>query len=322
MSSTKQFQDAFEAGADDFLIKPFNKYELLMRIQFNLKLAKARNENRKQQELLKTQKQEAITQRDIILKQKADLTDDLNYARFVQNAILPTSSHVSTIFGDHFIYHRPKNIVSGDFYWVARKKDLCIVAVGDCTGHGMSGALLTMTGAAFLNEIVGRLHNLTADVILNELRKKVIHFLNQKGEIGEASNGMDISLCIYNPANKIIQFSGANNSLYLVRKGEPLEIFVGDRMPIGYFFDYDQPFTRREYPVLENDMIYLFTDGYPDQFGGPYEKKFRYSQFRELIEKASSLPMEEQKNLVRSTMEDWMEGYEQIDDILVMGIKL
>jgi serine phosphatase RsbU (regulator of sigma subunit) len=101
-----------------------------------------------------------------------------------------------------------------------------------------------------------------------------------------------------------------------------MEIFKGDRMPIGYFFEYDQPFTRREYPILENDMIYLFTDGYPDQFGGPYEKKFRYSQFRELIEKASVLPIQEQKILIQSTMEDWIEGYEQIDDILVMGIRL
>lgn len=322
MSSTKQFQEAFEAGANDFLVKPFNQYELLMRVQFNLKLAQARNERRKQQELLKIQKQEAINQRDIISKQNADLLDDLNYARFVQHAILPSALEINTIFVDHFVYNRPKYIVSGDFYWTAQKGDLSIMAVGDCTGHGMSGALMTMAGAAFLNEILITHQTITADGILNDLRRKVIQLLNQKGDIGEASNGMDIALITYNKTNKMIQFAGANNPMYLMREGQPMEIFKGDRMPIGFFFEYDQPFNRIDYQAQDDDIIYLFSDGYPDQFGGPYEKKFRYNQFRELIEKAFPLPMEEQQSLIKTTMDNWMEGYEQIDDMLVVGVKL
>jgi len=322
MSSTKQFQEAFLAGADDFLIKPFNTYELLLRIQLNLKLARKGIEIKKQHELLKIQKQEAINQRDIIYQQKNDLMDDLHYARYVQNAILPSAKDFNELIGNHFIYDRPKYIVSGDFYWVTQKEERTVIAVGDCTGHGMSGGLMTMAGAAFLNEIVNATHQLRTDQILNDLRRKVIQLLNQKGNIGEAANGMDISLCIYNKENQTIQFSGANNPLYLVRKNEPLEIFKGDRMPIGFFFEHEQPFTEKEIKVSKGDSIFMFTDGYPDQFGGSFEKKFRYNQFRDLLEKAASCPtMEEQLELIQKTMNEWIEGYEQLDDMLILGIR-
>lgn len=322
VSATMLFQDAFAAGVDDFLIKPFNAYELLLRIQLNLKLALKNSEIKKQNDLLTSQWQEAINQRDIIIKQKGDLMDDLHYARYVQNAILTSANDFNRIFPDHFIYNLPKYIVSGDFYWVTQKNNLSIAAVGDCTGHGMSGALMTMSGVAFLNEIINTIHELNADQILNELRKKVIHLLNQKGDIGEASNGMDIAICIYNEENQILQFAGANNPLYIVRKDGPLEILKGDRLPIGYFFAYDRPFTKQEIHVGKGDNIYMFTDGYADQFGGPFGKKFRYAQFRELIEKTALIAtMGEQQELIKSTMDSWIHGYEQIDDMLIMGIR-
>jgi phosphoserine phosphatase RsbU/P len=323
MSSTRQFQEAFSAGADDFLLIPFNTYELLMRIHLNLKLAEKGYEVNRQHELLRTQKQEAINQRDIIISQKTELMDDLRYARFIQYAILPSAAVLQDMFEDHFIYNQPKNIVSGDFYWVTRKEDTTIVAVGDCTGHGMSGALMTMAGAAFLNEIVIGSSLLSADQILNDLRKKVIQLLNQKGDIGEASNGMDIALCIYNERNYTLQFAGANNMLYLMRKAASLEIIKGDRMPIGFYFNNEQSFSKHEIQVSKGDMIYLFSDGYPDQFGGPQGKKFRYNQFRELIEKTASLPsMWEQLEMVKNTMDIWIDGYEQIDDMLILGIRI
>jgi serine phosphatase RsbU (regulator of sigma subunit) len=186
----------------------------------------------------------------------------------------------------------------------------------------MSGALMTMVGVTFLNEIINSEENLDANEILNGLREKVIQLLNQKGDIGEASNGMDITLCIYNEKLGTVQFAGANNSLYLVREGKKMEIFKGDRMPIGFFFEEEIPFTKQEFQISKDDTFYLFSDGYPDQFGGPFEKKFRYNQFRDLLLVASSYTsMDQQLDLIRNTIEDWMEGYEQIDDMLVMGFR-
>lgn len=322
MSSTKQLQEAFNAGADDFLIKPFNAYGLLLRVQLNLNLAEKGTEIKKHQELLKEQKQEAIRQHDIIFKQKKDLMDDLNYARFVQNAIMPSVKELNDVFDGHFIFNRPKYVVSGDFYWMVRKQGYIMIAAGDCTGHGMSGALMTMAGVAFLNEIINTSHHFSADQILNDLRDKVIQLLNQKGEVGEASNGMDIALCVYNETSQIIQFAGANNPLYLVKKGGTLEVFKGDRMPIGFYFENNKSFIKTEIQLSKGDTIYLFSDGYPDQFGGPYEKKFRYNQFRELIENAAALSsMESQLELIQRTMDEWIQGFEQLDDMLVLGVK-
>ena len=322
VSSTKLFEESFTAGVDDFLVKPFTKYELLLRIKLNLKLALRNSEIKKQNKLLRIQKQEAINQRDIIIKQKGDLMADLNYARFVQNAILTSPDDFNRIFKNHFTYNRPKYIVSGDFYWVTQKNNLSIAVVGDCTGHGMSGALMTMSGVAFLNEIINTIPHLNADQILNELRTKVIHLLNQKGDIGEASNGMDIALCIYDEANGTLQFAGANNPLYVVHKGKELEIFKGDRLPIGYFFSYDHPFSRQIIKIEKGDTIYMSTDGYADQFGGPFGKKFRYAQFRELMEKAALITsMEEQMDLIKSSMDSWINGYDQVDDMLIIGIR-
>lgn len=322
MSSTKQFQEAFEAGADDFLVKPFTAYELLMRIQMNLKLAEKGKELKKHHQLLDEQKREAIEQRDIIFQQKKDLLDDLHYARHVQNAVMPSADDLNNILEACFVFNRPKYIVSGDFYWVSKKNDLTIIAIGDCTGHGVSGALMTIAGVAFLNEIILSSHSLKADEILNELRDKVIHFLKQKGDIGEASNGMDIALCMYNEKTHVLQFAGANNVLYLVRKSKPLEIYRGDRMPIGFFYQHYHPFSVKEISLAKGDTIYLFTDGYIDQFGGALGKKFRYYQFRELIQEIVLLPsMEHQSFLLKETIDKWMQGYEQTDDMLVMGIR-
>ena len=322
MSSTRQFQEAFEVGANDFLVKPFNEYELHTRIEQNLRMAEREAEIKRQHELLKEQRQEAINQRDIIFQQKTMLTDDLNYAQHIQKAILPRKEILDDLFDGHFIFNLPKNIVSGDFYWAKRKNDQIIFAVGDCTGHGLSGALMTMAGAAFLNEVVSGNGVLRADKILNELRNRIIYLLNQKGELGEASNGMDLALCIYDTKKGILQFSGANNPVYVIRPGQPLEIFKGNRMPIGIYLISDQPFTNYEMPISKGDQIYLFTDGYPDQFGGPMGQKFRYNQFRNLIFNISGLAsMDDQLEVVATSMSDWIKGHEQIDDMLVVGVR-
>jgi phosphoserine phosphatase RsbU/P len=322
MSSTRQFQKAFEAGANDFLIKPFNEYELMMRVMLNLNLAEKNSEIKHQNELLKNQRQEAINQRDTISFQKNMLLEELNYASYIQRAVLPSQTVLSQLFNSFFIYNRPKNIVSGDFYWTIKKNNQIIIVVGDCTGHGMSGALMTMAGVTFLNEITSGTFELSADRLLNDLRNKVIHLLNQKGEIGEASNGMDLALCIYNEQENSLQFSGANNPIYFVRSAPYLEFIKGDRMPIGFYFNELKPFSKHEIQISKGDKIYLFSDGYPDQFGGPLGQKFRYNQFRDLISRASLLPtMDEELELITYTMDNWIKGNEQVDDMLILGIQ-
>jgi serine phosphatase RsbU (regulator of sigma subunit) len=150
----------------------------------------------------------------------------------------------------------------------------------------------------------------------------VIYLLNQKGDLGEISNGMDIALCVYDETRHILQFSGAYNPIYLVRSDGTFEIFKGDRMPIGIFMDHDQPFSKIEIPISKGDTIYLFSDGYPDQIGGPLNQKFRYVKFRELITDAAAIAsMDEQFELIKNTMDQWIEGYEQIDDMMILGIR-
>lgn len=320
MSSTRKFQDAFIAGADDFLMKPFNKFELLLRIQHNINLAAKTAEIKKQHDLIKTQTQEALFQRDTIKRQQSELFEDLHYASYIQSAIFPEKSF-EDFFSSYFIFNKPKNIVSGDFYWLSKKNDLIIFVVGDCTGHGISGALMTMAGAAFLNEIINNNGQTEPGKILNDLRARVIKLLHQKGIIGEASNGIDLSLCVYDRTSGKMQFSGAYNSAYIVLGNNELKILKGDRMPIGIHINHESKFTCQEINICPEDTLYLFTDGYPDQFGGPFGQKFRYHQFQELVKKASLLPLSEQYNFFDKSFNEWKNGFEQVDDIMVIGVK-
>ncbi|RPH32684.1 MAG: response regulator [Bacteroidales bacterium] len=321
MSSSRKFQEAFIAGVDDFLIKPFNQYELLLRIQLNLKLANISAELKNQNELLVLQKQEVTQQKELIEKQQIDLLSGIRYASYIQKAILPEDVLIDELFSSNFILNKPRSIVSGDFYWVTQKNDLKFFAVGDCTGHGISGALMTMAGIAFLNEIVNDYNEYEADKILNELRLRVEKLLHQRGTAGEASNGMDIALCVYNSKKRIIQYAGANNPIYIIHADKSLDVFKADRMPVGIHFNHERPFTSKECIISQGDEVYLFSDGFPDQFGGSNGQKFRYDQFRELLIRCSSSPMNEQLKILENTLDDWMIGFEQIDDILVMGIK-
>ena len=215
----------------------------------------------------------------------------------------------------------PKDIVSGDFYWGIRKKGYQIIVAADCTGHGVPGAFMSMLGSAFLNEIIANIDDFKAADILNQLRQEVINALKQKGEEGEARDGMDIALCVINPDRSEISFAGANNPLYLVRDGALTKI-LGDRMPIGIHHAPYTPFNNRVLKIKKGDNLYLFSDGYADQFGGTKGKKFMYKPFQELIREISGETMERQKELLGDEFVKWKGNYEQVDDVLVMGIKV
>ena len=272
------------------------------------------------------QKKEIEEQRDLANKQKKRITDSIQYAQRIQNAVLPPVSFFDKNFSDYFILHQPKDIVSGDFYWTTRKDDVLIIAVADCTGHGVPGAFMSMLGVAYLNEIVNKIainkhiSTLNADDILNQLREMVITSLHQTGDTNEPKDGMDISICIIDFEHKKMQFAGANNPLYLIRNGE-IKQFSPDKMPVSYHQKRDIPFIRHDIELIPDDRIYMFSDGFIDQFGGKQGMKFLAKQFREMLLKIHTHTMTDQKAFLLKTFNDWKGERPQLDDVLIMGFR-
>lgn len=321
LSSTESLKAAYEVGADDFISKPFNQYELLIKVRSALNLVGKIKTISAQKEELEEKHEKVLEQHNIIAEQQGDILGDIRYSKRLQNSVLPTMEAVNDIIPEHFILNMPRNIVSGDFYWVGKHVNRRAIAVADCTGHGISGALMTMAGTAFLNDIMGKNVLLDPNEVLFELRRMVMHLLKQKGADGEASDGMDVSLTMLSPDNTKLYFAGANNPVYIVRNGE-MEILKGDRMPIGIHLNFKRPFTIHKVDVKKGDKIYLFSDGYADQFGGPRNKKFRYKQFQEVILENADKPFAEQKDILEKTIKDWKGDQYQVDDIMVLGYKI
>jgi serine phosphatase RsbU (regulator of sigma subunit) len=193
--------------------------------------------------------------------------------------------------------------------------------VADCTGHGVPGAFMSMLGTAFLNEIVNKSKIIHPNEILNRLRIQVITSLRQKGELGESNDGMDIALYVLDMKNKNLEFAGANNPLILFRNKELIQI-KGDKMPIGIHTRSDKPFTNHEMNILEEDVLYVFSDGFADQFGGPDQKKFMVKQLKNLLTDIHELEMEKQRDILENTFLEWKGKNPQIDDILILGVKI
>ncbi|MFO7827082.1 MAG: tetratricopeptide repeat protein [Bacteroidales bacterium] len=253
--------------------------------------------------------------------QKKQITDSIEYASRIQNAILPPPNYITQLIPEHFILFHPRDIVSGDFYWITKKAGKIFIAVVDCTGHGVPGAFMSMLGYSFLNEIVNKGGDLKANTILNQLRNQVKESLHQTGKNDDTKDGMDISLCIIDKANEKLQFAGAYNSLFFISSDKPATI-KGDRMPIGIYLKEKKTFTNHEIKIHQGDIFYLFTDGYVDQFGGKTKKKFRILPFKELLISVHKKPVHEQKTVLENTFLDWKGDLEQIDDILVFGFRI
>ena len=300
-----------------------NKQKQQISIQ-NSKLQQANEE-------VTSQRDEIESQRDLVMLQKShierihkEVTDSISYAKRLQNSALPKLNHVKAHLSDIFILFKPKDVVSGDFYWYAEVENQMVITVADCTGHGVPGAFMSMMGISMLKEIVVKEFVTQPDVVLRKLRKEVIKALGQKGEPGEQKDGMDISLCSINKETLELQWAGANNPCYIVRNGELREL-KADKMPIAIYEKMDK-FTLHEIQLEKGDIIYLFGDGYHDQFGGPSGKKFMSKRFKELLLSNSDKPLEGQKEILEKTIESWKNGYgkiyEQTDDITIMGIKI
>lgn len=248
-----------------------------------------------------------------------NITDSINYAKKIQTAILPQDGEFWALFPNSFVLFKPKDIVSGDFYWASQAGDYLFYATCDCTGHGVPGGFMTMLGTSLLNEIVNEKNVYEPSEILNQLRDKVIHSLKQSAA-AENKDGMDMSICRFDRKRTKLVFAGANNAMYLLRDNA-LEEFKPDKQPIG-FYGEKKPFSQKEIDLKKGDMIYTFTDGYADQFGGDKGKKFKYRNFEALLENIHPKSMKEQKQTLDDTIEKWRGDFEQLDDILVIGIRV
>ncbi len=273
---------------------------------------------------LQLQKNEIEQQKNLIEQKNCEITDSINYARKIQDNILLPESKLKQWLPQMFVYFKPKDIVSGDFYWFSKFENKYVITAIDCTGHGVPGAFLSMVGNTLLHEIVNIKHVFKPDVILTMLHTGIRLALNQSSEDSDSEDGMDMSLCTVDAKLHRFQFAGAKNNLYVVQ-GDKLKILKANYYSIGgrqLRPDMQIEFTCYDFMYDDNTSIYMFSDGYLDQFGGDKNEKFNTQRFREMILNNRNLPMEEQKNVLAETMDKWKGNRQQIDDFLVLGVKL
>ena len=289
-------------------------------------IMKLREQKLQQDKLILEQKvkertAEVVKQKEEIAEQKEEIEASIYYAKRIQRAIIPSDEFAEKILPEHFILWKPRDIVSGDFYWLSEMEGKIITVAADCTGHGVPGAFMSMLGVSFLNEIVANLGLEDAGIILDQLRNKVKTTLGQTGKEGEAKDGMDIAICIFDPKTKNLQYSGAYNPLYLIRNNEILET-KADKMPIGIYVKEKDHFTNHQIQLQKNDTVYIFSDGYVDQFGGETNGKFKPKRFKETILAIQKEPLPKQKEILDKTIEEWRGKNDQVDDILVIGFRV
>lgn len=271
--------------------------------------------------IIKAATAEIQAQKDELEEKNKNIMDSIRYAKRIQEAVIPADNQMAKIFPEHFVLFRPRDIVSGDFYWMMNKDGKALIAAADCTGHGVPGAFMSIMGISFLNEIANKKEVQTAAEALNQLRYSVITSLNQEGSESEAKDGMDISLCVFDFPNMKMQFAGAYNSLYMVRQGV-IETIKADRMPIGIHERDKEKFTNNDIDIRKGDQFYIMSDGYVDQFGGNDGKKFMAKRFKDLLLDIYTKPMNEQKEIFERELIKWRGDIEQVDDVLIIGIKV
>lgn len=312
-NETESIVSAFNLGAVDYIKKPFIKDELLARIKTHIEIKKQRDEI-------------AINLKEIEHKNEL-ITESIQYGQRIQNALLPSEAIFKAYIPDNFVLFLPKNIVSGDFYWTQQLQDTVFVAAADCTGHGVPGAFMSMLGISLLNEIVMTKRVFETDEILNQMRDKIIGSLNQGNSQGtNVKDGLDIALISINLTQKLLSFSGAYNPLLIVRKdpdtGDPIVIeHKADKMPVAHYRKM-RPFNKTTFHLETGDKIYLFSDGYIDQFGGTEDKKFMLHNLKQLLMNLHEAPMRKQKQILNERFIEWKGNRNQMDDVLIVGLNM
>jgi len=263
--------------------------------------------------------------RELVSLLQNEVLDDhfasLRYAGIIQNALMPDHEAMKGYLRDYFVLFLPRDIVSGDFYYVFRNREYLCIAAGDCTGHGVPGALLSILGISFLNDILQTRCDFRANRILNHMREKVMKALHQTGEKAITKDSIDIGLCIVDTLKKTLHFSGANRPLIMMRNNELTE-FKPDKMTIGLAPLAEHSFTCETIELQPGDSFYLFSDGYSDQFGEQTDKKFKQKNLKRVIGSVAQLPMDQQKEVLENTFMDWKGNTKQVDDVMVFGFQL
>ena len=250
-----------------------------------------------------------------------ETTWSLQYARKIQNALLPLNSYVQTVFPQHFVINLPQNIVSGDFYWVANKNNKRLAVVADSTGHGVPGAFMSLLGISSIQEIVSKMANLEPTKILEELREKIVYLLNYNYDDDTATDGLDIAICVIDDKKLILNYAGSNNPAFVIRDDVLIEL-----KPDKYFIwdsrTNKKAFTLKTFQLVPQDRIYMFSDGYSDQFGGDHDKKYSRRRLKKMLLDIYSLPLETQRDLLKMELKNWQGSNEQIDDIMVLAFEV
>lgn len=327
MQHTTDFARETGAGNFEASYTPLSKDDSLGHALLKMRDDLAENERVLEQKVIE-RTEEVVRQKSEIERKNEELeilykqvTDSIHYAKRIQDAILPTANTVKTLLRDSFILFKPKDIVSGDFYWVEGKNNLVYFAAVDCTGHGVPGAFMSLVGHNILKDIINNSNAVKPGEILDRMREGVVNTLKVDDSGKQAKDGMDMTLCALNYDTMELQYAAAFNPLYIIRNGELIQ-HQANKFPIGSFVGDKMNFDNHTIQLQKGDQIFIFSDGYADQFGGPSGKKFMVGNFRKLLTQIAPLDSATQKQKLDETLLTWQGGQEQVDDVLVIGVKI
>jgi DNA-binding response OmpR family regulator len=313
----------FEVGGVDYITKPFNAKELLVRVKTHIQISQQQLE---------------------ITKKNRHITDSINYAQRIQEAALPENNQIKELLPDHFVLYKPRDIVSGDFYWLRQIEHKAVIAVGDCTGHGVPGAFMSMLALSFLNEIIYDVSSISASKILTELSNKIKQLLKPNSDDKSLKDSIDMSLIVIDYENLTMQFCGAQSMMMLVREGDieslaeqtkeikrqydpennnTLFQISGVKRPVGFDFRLSKyEFYNLNLQLEEGDVVYLFSDGYIDQLGGEKALRFSRKKFKSLLHNIYNKPFDDQKVILEKELAEWRQNNTQLDDIVIFGFRV
>ena len=327
MERTTEFANQTGAGNFSAYYKPLSDGDSLGQALLKMRDDLAENERSLEQKVIE-RTEEVVRQKEEIQDKNQELeilykqvTDSIHYAKRIQEAILPPQELFDQLLPNSFVLYKPKDIVSGDFYWLDKKGDSVYFAAVDCTGHGVPGAFMSIVGSNLLKDAVNNTNYLAPAEIMDKLNEGVASTLHVGLSEKQTKDGMDMTLCAINYKKLELQFAAAFNPLYIVRDGQLIQ-HKADKFPVGAFIGETRKFANNTIQLQKGDTVYIFSDGYADQFGGPKGKKFMAGSFRNLLLEVSALPSNQQKKKLDETIEMWRGQLEQVDDILIIGIKI